>query len=47
MRLSKLLVEPHPAALNSILPPPLRFLDLTCEVFLSVMESITEAFHIR
>lgn len=47
MRLSKLLVKPHPAAVKPILPSPLLFLDLASEVLLGVKKPLNEAFHVR
>jgi hypothetical protein len=43
----ELLVEPHPAAANSIVPSALLVLDLTLEFFLGIMKPIDEAAHIR
>jgi hypothetical protein len=47
MRVSKLLVEPHAAAVNSMLPSALLRIDLTSEVFLGVMKPTGEVFRIR
>jgi hypothetical protein len=47
MRLSKLLVEPDPAAANAIGPSALLVRDLTPEVFLGIVKPIDDAAQIR
>jgi hypothetical protein len=47
MRFSKLLVEPHPAAANPVVPSALLVPDLTFEIFPGIMKTIEEAAHIR
>jgi hypothetical protein len=45
MGVPPLAVEPHPSTADPILPSPLLFLDLTFEIFLSVVRPIDEALH--
>jgi hypothetical protein len=44
---SPLAVEPDPPTANSVVPSPLLFLDLTFEIFFSVVKPIDEALHKR
>ena len=47
MTLSQLLVKPYSAAVNTVMPSSLLFIDLTLEVVLRVAKPLNEAFHIR
>lgn len=47
MCLTELRVEPHAAAVDSMLPSARLILDLACDVFLGVMNPIDESCHKR